>query len=76
MTPQRWSHLQDLFAAAAGLPAGSRERVLEEGCGDDMELRHNLEALLKAHDEAGSFLEENALSDLAARGAAGGRDPD
>src|SRR6516162_7934058 len=51
--------VQSLFLAAveAGTPA-ARAALLERECGADAELRQRVEALLRAHDESGSFLDE------------------
>jgi serine/threonine protein kinase len=58
LDPQR---VQSLFLAAvgAGTPA-DRAVLLEQECGADAELRRRIEALLRAHDESGSFLDELA----------------
>jgi WD40 repeat protein/serine/threonine protein kinase len=47
---------ETLFEAAVALPSEQRARYLEKACGDDMPLRQRVEALLKAHDQAGEFL--------------------
>src|SRR5262249_38506256 len=41
--------------------AGRRGAYLEEACGPDQALRRRVEALLLAHDRAGSFLEAPAV---------------
>ena len=49
----------EIFEAA--LQHATRERratYLNEACGDDARLRERVEALLKAHDQAGEFLEQ------------------
>jgi len=47
-----------LLLEAAELPPGkSREDLLAEACGNDAELRQQVDALLLAGDQAGSFLE-------------------
>jgi hypothetical protein len=53
LDPQR---VQSLFLAAveAGTPA-DRAALLEQECGSDAKLRWRVEALLRAHDESGSF---------------------
>lgn len=38
--------------------AEERQRFLDETCGDDVELRAEIDALLAAHDDAGSFLQK------------------
>jgi serine/threonine protein kinase len=48
----------DLFTEAVQLPADKRAAFLEVACGGDVELRANVEALLKAHQESGEFLEQ------------------
>jgi tetratricopeptide (TPR) repeat protein/serine/threonine protein kinase len=46
-----------IFAHALELPAGAaRQAYLDEVCGHESPDRQKVEALLKAHDEAGSFL--------------------
>src|SRR5690242_10840081 len=52
------NRLETIFAAA--LVKGSREEraaYCDEACAGNAELRLRLEALLKAHDDAGNFLE-------------------
>src|SRR5437868_3367165 len=46
---------KELFLAATDLPAEERGGFLERECGGDAELRGRVEALLRAHDEPGSF---------------------
>ena len=46
--------------------------VLDESCGDDIELRRKVEALLMVHDGAGSFLEHPAPGLVAARSETSG----
>ena len=51
--------IDSLLAAAAELsdPA-SRASYLDQACGDDAALRREVESLLAAHDEAGTFLQQ------------------
>jgi serine/threonine protein kinase len=46
-----------LFSAALELPAGQRAAYLADACADDSALRLRLEALLRVHEEAITFLE-------------------
>ena len=46
-----------LFAEALQLSPAERCAYLERACGADAELRQRVERLLKAHDQAGDFLE-------------------
>jgi serine/threonine protein kinase len=48
----------DLFTEAMQLPVERRSAFLAKACGGDAELRANVEALLKAHQESGEFLEQ------------------
>ncbi len=53
------NRLEAIFAAALARPSlPERAAYLEEACAGDLELRRRLEALLEAHDRAGSFLEK------------------
>ncbi|PYJ93096.1 MAG: hypothetical protein DME23_26610 [Verrucomicrobia bacterium] len=50
---------EELFEAALQLETpGQRAAYLQQACGDDVALRQRVEALLKAHDQAGEFLEQ------------------
>lgn len=49
MTPELWQRLKPLYEAALELPGPDRDRFVAEVCDD--ELRRELTALLRAHDE-------------------------
>jgi eukaryotic-like serine/threonine-protein kinase len=49
-----------LFSAALELPIDQRAAYLDEACADDPALRQRVEELLRVHQEAISFLEDNA----------------
>lgn len=46
--PARWNRLERLFHEALARPPGEREVFVEEACGEDRELREELERLLEA----------------------------
>src|SRR5260370_3338386 len=46
-----------------------RQQYLAEACGDDVELRQRVEALLRSHEAAGSFLGTPVAAQVAAAGA-------
>jgi serine/threonine protein kinase len=48
--------LKSILERAAELPAGARRGFLDQECGQDAELRGEVERLLGLHDAAGSFL--------------------
>ncbi|MFN2622812.1 MAG: protein kinase [Chthoniobacterales bacterium] len=49
-----------VFNAALQLPANERVGYLTETCGGDIKLHSHIAALLKAHEQAGAFLQEPA----------------
>ena len=53
MTTDRWERVSDIFERAASFHGVERERFIAEVCGDDAELRDELESLLE-HDERAS----------------------
>src|SRR5262245_54920134 len=54
--------LESLFAATLQKPPADRPAYLDQACADDPALRKQVEALLRAHGAAGSFLESPAPS--------------
>ncbi|MCP4655611.1 MAG: serine/threonine protein kinase [bacterium] len=67
MQAERWQRIETLFAAAAERSVGERAEFLETRCGDDPELRTEIERLLDADERAGTFIEdavETAASEL------------
>ena len=61
---QRWRRVDGILEVALELPAGERDGFLERTCGDDAELRREVEALL-AHDRADDFLDAPASTEAA-----------
>src|SRR5262245_50834210 len=52
-----------IFAGAIERPSlGERAAFLDTACGADVELRRRIEALLRAHDEAGGFLGDRPVA--------------
>lgn len=56
--PQDPNLIQNLFLRLAELSAAERHELLEQEAGSDVELRQRVEALLKAHDESDSLLDQ------------------
>ncbi|MEM0983859.1 MAG: protein kinase [Planctomycetota bacterium] len=48
--------VQTLFERAIELLGGEREKYLSDACGDDLDVRREVEALLAAYESAGAFL--------------------
>jgi len=61
MNPKRWRKVDELFHAAVDCAGPERERVLNEGCGDDSTLRAEVESLLTAHQHAANFIDTPAF---------------
>ena len=69
VTPDRWREITDVFHGVLAREGAARETFLVEACKADASLRAEVEALVAAHDQAGSFGEapvfEPALDQLA-----------
>jgi serine/threonine-protein kinase len=65
MSPDQWKKLKELFAQAVPLESPQRAAFLREHCGDDAELREELESLLSHHSQASSFIEQPAAEKVA-----------
>ena len=48
MTPDRWARMKEIFSAALEAPEAERNGYLESACGEDAELRAEIERLLAA----------------------------
>jgi tRNA A-37 threonylcarbamoyl transferase component Bud32 len=62
MNPADWQRVKEIFADALEKPANLRARFLQEACGDDLQLREEVESLLKSNDEDEHIIEKNALN--------------
>ncbi len=51
MTPERHAHIKELFLAACRMPPKQRPDWLDERCGDDADLRAEVERLLDQHSD-------------------------
>jgi eukaryotic-like serine/threonine-protein kinase len=67
MTPDRWQQIDTLLDLALEQEPSRRASFLAEACNSDEALRREVEALLAAHGQAGSFLASPAL-EVAAKG--------
>ena len=56
MNPERWQQIDKIFQDALEREPHERASFLDQACGDDSPLREKIEALLRSHDGAGSFL--------------------
>ena len=55
----RWTRTKEVFQAALDRPAAERAVFVRDACSGDRDLQANVESLLMAHDQAGSFAQAN-----------------
>ncbi len=60
MTSERWQRIKQLFEEALEQDAGERFRFLAEACGEDGELRQEVQSLLEAQASDPDFIESPA----------------
>src|SRR5215510_8489468 len=66
MDANRWKQIKEVYDRALDLGGDERECFLAEACGGDDDLRLEVESLLAAHEDAGTFLQSPAV-EVAAR---------
>src|SRR5499426_3528679 len=66
MDAKRWGKIKEIYNRALDLGGEERESFLLGACADDADLRREVESLLAAHAEAGTFLQAPAV-EVAAR---------
>jgi serine/threonine protein kinase len=57
LTPQRWAQIEELFHRAAECAPEHLTALLDESCGNDAELRREVEALLSSDEHAGDSVQ-------------------
>ncbi|HSE38709.1 MAG TPA: serine/threonine-protein kinase, partial [Blastocatellia bacterium] len=62
MKPDRWKHIEKIYQQAKQHDASARRAFLDEACSGDAELRRQVESLLKADNDAESFLDIPAMN--------------
>src|ERR1700757_3578591 len=62
MQPERWQQIELLYAAAREMPPEERAAYLTQACGDDAELREEVEQLLEDGERSGNVLDRAAWS--------------
>ncbi|HMC66964.1 MAG TPA: serine/threonine-protein kinase, partial [Gemmataceae bacterium] len=70
MNSERWKQVDKLLQAALERPLAARAEFLRQACAGDEALEREVQSLLAAQQEAGSFLESPAM-EVAARAIAG-----
>jgi serine/threonine-protein kinase len=61
LTPERWKQIEAAFDAVIDHPPAGRDACVARLCGDDLELRREVEELLRSDLAAGAFLDPGAL---------------
>jgi tetratricopeptide (TPR) repeat protein len=64
VTGPAWDRVKQLFEQTLEQPADSRAAFLAAACGEDAALRAEVEALVRAHDASGDFLETPAAAQI------------
>jgi len=63
MNPQRWRQTEEIFQAALDLPPDEREKFIAEKCGEDDDLRREIEKLIARYEKDETFLESPVWTD-------------
>jgi len=61
--PHRWAKVNELFYAALEKPPEEWTNFLQAACGGDIQLQSEVESLLAAHKNEGSFIQKPAIPD-------------
>src|ERR1041385_2106317 len=64
MDAAEWKLLETLYYRIASQPAEQRQQAIDEACSGNSELRGELESLLDAREDAGSFLCDETRGEL------------
>jgi serine/threonine-protein kinase len=65
MTPERWKQVKQIFQSAIELPSAERAAFVSEACGEDPELRSEVESLISHGQDNDSF--QNVAANAAAQ---------
>src|SRR5215510_4004551 len=71
MKPELWRRAEEVFHAALKQSPEARRAFLDSACGHDTELRQQVDLLVSAEENAGTFLDKAGAVDLTAIGATG-----
>jgi serine/threonine protein kinase len=64
MSPEVWRRAEELFHAPLEQQPDVRRAFLDSACGQDTELRRQVDLLVSAEEHAGSFLDKAGVADL------------
>jgi serine/threonine protein kinase len=65
MNPDRMQRIEALYGETLALPDGERKAFLDRACGDDGELKHEIESLLAYQRQAESYMDRPAFHQVA-----------
>lgn len=65
MSPERYEKICDVFVEAEEIPRAEQEEFLARICGDDLELKKEVEKMLRSDEISGDFIETPALELIA-----------
>jgi len=57
---EHWQRVKKLFHAVVELPTAQRAGFLSDACGEDSDLRREVESLLASHERSGTFIDSPA----------------
>src|SRR6266704_6838366 len=65
MRPERWQAIEELYHSASDLPDGERNSFLQQACGEDQSLLHEVESLIRHGSTSQSVLDTPAMAIMA-----------
>ncbi|MCW5966925.1 MAG: serine/threonine protein kinase [Blastocatellales bacterium] len=65
MTPERWQQIKRLFHSALELEPQNRRAYVDTACGDDEDLRREVDTLLSTEDDLDDFITTPVIEDAA-----------
>ena len=65
VNPEKWREVKDILYAALRHSPATREKFLDESCRNDDDLRREVESLILSSEEAGTFMQNPAVNEVA-----------
>jgi eukaryotic-like serine/threonine-protein kinase len=62
MSPERWQIIERLFHEASALDPNERAAYFNRECNNDPSLRTEVESLIAAHEQTGTFIDEPLIA--------------
>src|SRR5215813_10465163 len=64
MNPHRWQQAKQVFNEALAQAPAEQTAFISRACADDLDLQHEVESLLRAHNRADGFIETPVVDDV------------